>query len=132
MLEEKPIISTVLSLIMPFHYLLLAAVSSVQLFVMFYFVLLAELRQASGEVDFDEAHEFRADKPEECLFILGRAFLNYGQLIRLKSFTGLRDWYFNLQRPEIVRAYEFYKQELQLIGNKSGYQIIFHCIILDP
>ena len=91
---------------------------------MFYLFPHTELHKASGLADFDEAHEFRADKPEECLFILGRGFLNYGLLTRLKSFAGLRDWYFNLQRPEIARAYEFYKQELQLIGNKSVYLII--------
>jgi len=80
---------------------------------------LLELRRAVGEGSFDVAHELRVDNPEECLFALGRNFLQYYYHLRFPSFKKVSDWYYSLTKEELVEAYRHYKKTLQCIGYKG-------------
>ena len=75
-----------------------------------------------GEASFDVAHELRAENPEECLFGLGRNFLQYYYHIRFPNFSSVEEWYYSLTQEELAEAYRYYKKTLQLIGYKGTEQ----------
>jgi len=80
---------------------------------------LLDMRKMVGEGSMDVAHELRAENPEECLFAMGRNFLQYYFHIRIKSLTKLSEIAYSLSQSEMAEAYRHYKKTLQLIGYQN-------------
>lgn len=64
----------------------------------------------------DIVHKTGAQYPEECYHILSRYFIQYHSFLRVPTLTEYANWVYGLTFEEFVEIYQYYKQELQVIG----------------